>query len=188
MSDTITNLIADIRKWEKNAKTNSVDPKLAEICSGLVPVLDSIATRLEQLVKDGLYVTPEAAKKVIDPSIRPLDAVLMNPPFDRKLKTPVISMPGRAAIKCHAADPELPRLAASIETIKSDSGKVSCDCTLYAGNEVLADMQVYHGKRFAVRMCKQALRGAMSAFGKHRRLTANRSAREAAAAAAATNH
>lgn len=106
----------------------------------------------------------------------------------RTLKTPVISMPGRAAIKCHAADPELPRLAASIETIKSDSGKVSCDCMLFAGNEVLADMQVYRGKHFAVRMCKQALRGAMSAFGKHRRMTANRSAREATAAAAATNH
>ena len=50
MNDTITNLIADIRNWEKNAKKNSTDPKLAEVCSGLVPVLDSIATRLEQLV------------------------------------------------------------------------------------------------------------------------------------------
>ena len=66
------------------------------------------------------------------------------------LKMPVISMPGKAAIKYSVDDPELPRLAASIETIKSDSGKVSCDCTLFAGNEVLADMQVYRGKAFAV--------------------------------------
>ena len=63
MKDTITNLIADIRKWEKNAKTNSADPKLAEVCSALCPLLDSIGTRLEQLVKDGFYVTPEAARK-----------------------------------------------------------------------------------------------------------------------------
>ena len=54
MNDTITNLIADIRSWEKNAKKNSADPKLAEVCSGLVPVLDSIATRLEQLVNPPL--------------------------------------------------------------------------------------------------------------------------------------
>ena len=67
-NDTITNLIADIRSWEKNAKENSADPKLADICSGLVPVLDSIATRLEQLVKDGFYVTPEAARKFAEES------------------------------------------------------------------------------------------------------------------------
>ena len=54
MNDTITNLIADVRNWEKNAKKNSTDPKLAEVCSALVPVLDSIATRLEQLVNPPL--------------------------------------------------------------------------------------------------------------------------------------
>lgn len=119
------------------------------------------------------FFTPEAAKKVIDP-------VFANPPFDCKLKMPVISMPGRAAIKYQVDDPELPRLAASIETIKSESGKVSCDCTLYAGNEVLADMQVYRGKSFALAMTRRALKGAMSRFGKRRRMTANRQSREAA--------
>lgn len=98
----------------------------------------------------------------------------------RTLKMPVISMPGKAAIKYSVDDPELPRLAASIETVKSDSGKVSCDCTLYAGNEVLADMQVYRGKSFALKMTRMALKGAMSRFGKHRRTTANRQSREAA--------
>ncbi len=63
MNDTITNLIADIRKWEQNAKTNSAEPRLAGVSSALVSVLDPIATRLEQLVKDGFYVTPEAARK-----------------------------------------------------------------------------------------------------------------------------
>ena len=92
MNDTITNLIADIRNWEKNAKKNSADPKIAEVCSALVPVLDSIATRLEQLVKDGFYVTPEAARKFaeeqskkdatpIDPSAPTLNQILMNPPL-----------------------------------------------------------------------------------------------------------
>jgi hypothetical protein len=92
MNDTITNLIADIRNWEKNAKKNSAEPRLAEVCSALVPVLDSIATRLEQLVKDGFYVTPEAARKFaeeqskkdegpIDPNGPTLNQILMNPPL-----------------------------------------------------------------------------------------------------------
>lgn len=98
----------------------------------------------------------------------------------RTLKMPVISMPGEAAIKYNVGDPELPRLAASIETIETDPGEVSCDCTLYAGDEVLADMMVYRGKTFAVAMVRRALKGAMSKFGKHRRMTANRQAREAA--------
>ena len=87
MNDTITNLIADIRSWEKNAKKNSADPKLADICSALVPVLDSIATRLEQLVKDGFYVAPEAARKFAEAQKdimdgKSLNAILMNPPLE----------------------------------------------------------------------------------------------------------
>ena len=87
MNDTITNLIADIRNWEKNAKKNSADPKLADVCSALVPVLDSIATRLEQLVKDGFYVTPEAARKFAEAQKdimdgKSLNAILMNPPLE----------------------------------------------------------------------------------------------------------
>ena len=92
MNDTITNLIADIRKWEKNAKTNSADPKLAEACSALCPVLDSIATRLEQLIKDGFYVAPEAVRKFAEEQAKKdaglsfedapnLNEVLRNPPF-----------------------------------------------------------------------------------------------------------
>ena len=92
MNDTITNLIADIRKWEKNAKTNSAEPRLAEVSSALVSVLDPIATRLEQLIKDGFYVTPEAARKFaeeqskkdatpIDPNGPTLNQILMNPPL-----------------------------------------------------------------------------------------------------------
>lgn len=98
----------------------------------------------------------------------------------RKVKMPVISMPGKAAIKYSVDDPELPRLAASIQTIKPMSGKVFCDCILYADNEVLADMQVYHGKSFALAMVRRALKGAMSRFGKHRSMSANRQSREAA--------
>ena len=99
---------------------------------------------------------------------------------DCKLRMPVISMPGKAAIKYNVDDPELPRLAASIENSEPESGEVSCSCTLYVGNEVLAYMRVYRGKTFAVQMVRHALKGAMSRLGKHRRMTANRQAREAA--------
>lgn len=161
---------------------------LAQHCEG-VPAqmlklgIEGLANRLKKLVKDGFYVTPEAAreyallqKDILDG--KSLNDILKNPPFGRTLRMPVISMPGMAAIKYNADDPALPRLAASIETIKSDSGEVSCDCTLYAGDEVLADMMVYRGKTFAVAMVRGALKGAMSRLGKRRRMTANRQARE----------
>ena len=96
MNDTITNLIADIRKWEKNAKTNSADPKLAEACSALCPVLDSIATRLEQLIKDGFYVTPnEIIMEALCPKDAPkIDPLFMNPPLTGLAKFLSIPAPG----------------------------------------------------------------------------------------------
>ena len=102
MSDTITNLIADIRKWEQNAKKNSADPKLAEVGSALVSVLDPIATRLEQLAAPWVYFTPEAITKFLNGELKVeapsaeqskkdeglsfedapnLNEVLRNPPF-----------------------------------------------------------------------------------------------------------
>ena len=71
MNDTITNLIADIRKWEMNAKTNSAEPRLAEVSSALVSVLDPIATRLERLIKDGFYIAPEAVRKLTEEQANP---------------------------------------------------------------------------------------------------------------------
>lgn len=173
--DTLKSIIEDAHRLAK-----------VDIAPDLVkPAVETIALRLERLVKDGFYVTPAAArefaqaqKDIMDG--KSLNAILMNPPFGRTLKMPVISMPGKAAIKYSVDDPGLPRLAASIQTIKPMSGKVSCDCILYAGNEVLADMQVYRGKAFALAMVRRALKGAMSCFGKHRRMTANRQSREAA--------
>lgn len=98
--------------------------------------------------------------------------------FGRTLKMPVISMPGKATIKYHTDAPELPRLAAFIDTVKSDDGKASCDCTIFVGKEVLADMRVYRGKHFALALVRKALKGAMSRLGKRRRLTANRRKKE----------
>lgn len=79
MNDTITNLIADIRIWEKNAKANCAEPRLAEVGSALVSVLDPIATRLEQLVKD----TPmEVIREALCPKDAPkIDLGFANPPF-----------------------------------------------------------------------------------------------------------
>ena len=179
-TDALKSIIEDAHKLAK-----------ADIAPDLVkPAVETIALRLERLVKDGFYVAPEAAREIAQAHKdlmdgKSLDAILANPPFDCKLKMPVISMPGKAAIKYQVEDPELPRLAASIETVKSESGEVSCDCTLYAGGEVLADMQVYRGKSFALAMTRHALKGAMSKIGKHRRMAANRRAREAAAIEAA---
>lgn len=174
-TDALKSIIEDAHKLAK-----------ADIAPDLVkPAVETIALRLERLVKDGFYVTPEAAREIAQAHKdimdgKNLNAILANPPFDCKLKMPVISMPGKAAIKYQVEDPELPRLAASIEAVKSESGEVSCDCTLYAGGEVLADMQVYRGKSFALAMTRHALKGAMSKLGRRRRNKANRQSREAA--------
>lgn len=97
MNDTITNLIADIRNWEKNAKKNSAEPRLAEVSSALVSVLDPIATRLEQLVKDGAHVTPmEVMREVLCPKDAPkIDPAFANPPlngFAKFLSVPALGM------------------------------------------------------------------------------------------------
>jgi len=147
---------------------------------------DGVGASEEEKYDRGKTAFNEIAKEIAN--VMRLDLFGDEPPkkswvaseVGRTLKMPVFSMPGKAAIKYQVDDPELPRLAASIETIKSDSGKVSCDCTLYVGNEVLADMQVYRGKSFALAMVRRALKGAMSRLGKRRRMTANRQSREAA--------
>ena len=198
--DTIQNLIADVRNWEANAKKNSTDPKLVEVASALYPVLDSIATRLECLVKDGFYVAPESINKFareeiaadvppadtpIDPTAPTLNQILANPPFPELtasvVRTRIVVTPNGAAMKYDPLDDGLPRLSAHIETVADpDGGKASQACTIYVGGEVLADMTIYRGKHLAVRMVKQALKGAMSRLGKGRRMAANRRAREAA--------
>lgn len=121
--------------------------------------IEGVAMRLEKLQRD-----PSAA----------------NPPFGRTLKMPVISVPGKAAIKYHVDDPELPRLAALIEVDNPGDGKPVSTVGVYIGKELLADMNIYRGKAFALAMVRRALKGAMSKLGKHRRMTANRQSREAA--------
>ena len=76
--ETIQDIIADIRKKEKAAwrnqsfdeRTKTTVENYGGYTIGLL--LDSIATRLERVIKDGLYVTPKKA----------IDAVLANPPLE----------------------------------------------------------------------------------------------------------
>ena len=92
-------------------------------------------------------------------------------------KVQVISLPGKAAIKYHVDNPELPRLTAYVSSCGDNTQQ---ECKIYIGNDVLAELTVYRSRSFAVRMVRQALKGAMSRLGKRRRLTANRQSREAA--------
>ena len=100
----------------------------------------------------------------------------------RPLKVPVINMPGRAALAYKGAEADMPRLAALIEVDNPGDGKPVSSVGVYIGKELLADMTIYRGKCYAVKMVRGALKGAMSRLGKHRRMTANRQSREAAAA------
>jgi len=93
-NDTINDIINDAYDLAKGAATT---PSIG---------IKSIARRLEQLVKDGFYVTPEAARKFaedqakkdatpIDPSGPTLNQILMNPPltgFAKLLAIPALGM------------------------------------------------------------------------------------------------
>ena len=155
---------------------------------------ETIARRLERLVKHGFYVAPESVNKFAreeDAADAPtLNQTLANPPFPELtapvVRTRIVVTPNGAAMKYDPLDDELPRLSAHIDTVtRPDGGKASQACTLYVGGEVLAYMAIYRGKHFAVCMVKQALKGAMSKLGRRRRNKANRKAREAAAGNAA---
>ena len=157
-TDALKSIIEDAHKLAK-----------ADIAPDLVkPAVETIALRLERLVKDGFYVTP--FPELTAPAVR----------------TRIVVTPNGAAMKYDPLDDELPRLSASIE-MAQDVGdeEPSQRATLYIGGKVLAHMKVYRGKHFAVCMVKQALKGAMSKLGRRRRNKANRRAREAAAIEAA---
>lgn len=183
--DALKNIIEDAHKLAK-----------ADIAPDLVkPAVETIALRLERLVKDGLYVTPEAAHKFAEEHKdlmggKSLNQILLNPPLPELtapvVRTRIVVTPNGAAMKYDPLDDELPRLSASIE-MAQDVGdeEPSQRATLYIGGKVLAHMKVYRGKHFAVCMVKQALKGAMSKLGRRRRNKANRRAREAAAGNAA---
>lgn len=69
--DALESIIEDAHKLAKA----DIAPDLVKSC------VETIALRLERLVKNGLYVTPKAAMETVAGD-RPLDAVLMNPPLE----------------------------------------------------------------------------------------------------------
>ena len=97
----------------------------------------------------------------------------------------VITTPRCAAMAYRAHDPEIPPLKADIETGRTASGEVYQECQIYLGSETVANMTIWRGKAFAVKMVRGALKGAMSRLGKYRRMTANKAKRRAAKAEAA---
>ena len=182
MNDTITNLVADIRKWEKNAKTNSADPKLAEACSALCPVLDSIATRLEQLIKDGFYVTPEAARKFAEEQSKKDEGLSFEAEAELAKNRKLI---GTCAHNRHI-----------MSWNYSDELDITCRVTGNAeGNEwdfflenlgrVRAHGTVYGGRWLAIRLAKAMRNGLTSFRMRRRKSSSNRAARKSAELAAA---
>ena len=197
MKDTITNLIADIRKWEKNAKTNSAEPRLAEVSSALVSVLDPIATRLEQLVKDGFYVTPEAVRKFaeeqskkaatpIDPNGPTLNQILMNPPFQAEAElAKKRGLIGNCANNRHIMSWNYSDELDIACRATGDAAGIEWEFSLWELGRVRAHGTVYGGRWLAIRLAK-AMRNGLTSFRMHRRKSSsNRAARKSAELAAA---
>lgn len=90
-------------------------------------------------------------------------------------KVQVIRLPSVATLAYNADDPGLPRLTAYVVSCGDNSQQ---RCNIYIGDDVLAELTVYRNRNFAVRMVRQALKGAMSCLGKRRRHTANKREKE----------
>ena len=89
-------------------------------------------------------------------------------------KVQVIRLPDAATLAYNAA-PGLPRLTAYVASCGDNAQQ---RCTIFIGNEVLAELTVYKGLSFAIRMMRMALKGAMSCLGKRRRHSSNQRKKE----------
>ena len=90
-------------------------------------------------------------------------------------KVQVIRLPDATALAYNDAAPGLPRLTAYVSSCGDNSQQ---RCNIYIGDDVLAELTVYRGRSFAVRMVRPALKGAMSGLGKRRRYAANQRKKE----------
>ena len=90
-------------------------------------------------------------------------------------KVQVIRLPDATALAYNADAPGLPRLTAYVSSCDYNTLQ---ECKIYLGDDVLAKLTVYHGRSFAVRMVRQAIKGAMSCLGKRRRHAANQRKKE----------
>lgn len=89
-------------------------------------------------------------------------------------KVQVIRLPDAATLAYNAA-PGLPRLTAYVASCGDNAQQ---RCTIFIGNDVLAELTVYKGLSFAIRMMRMALKGAMSCLGKRRRHSSNQRKKE----------
>ena len=90
-------------------------------------------------------------------------------------KVQVIRLPDATALAYNADAPGLPRLTAYVSSCDYNTLQ---ECKIYLGDDVLAKLTVYHGRSFAVRMIRMALKGAMSRLGKRRRHSSNQRKKE----------
>ena len=141
-----------------NTKTTDQLNALVRLCNESIVEPDRAACNA-QAIKAGLI-------KLID------ETPAANAPRN---KVQVIKLPDATTLAYNADAPGLPRLTAHVSS--SDYNTLQ-ECKIYLGDDVLAKLTVYHGRSFAVRMVRLALKGAMSCLGKRRRHTANQRKKE----------
>ena len=177
---------------EKNTMLRAALNEMHEIITnndlGPFRDLETTYTRNASTVRAIAYVLAKVMRTELGGDIPPKtnpapEAKPKNPPADKKLKMAIISMPRWAAIKYDVGVPGLPRLTARVKAVNVVDGKreeTTSECEIFKGNELFGEMTVYAGKATAIRMLRGAMKAAMSRFGKRRRMTRNRQAREAA--------
>jgi hypothetical protein len=93
----------------------------------------------------------------------------------------VHNTPQLATLACHADDPELPKLTATVETRSGYGVPLELKiCRIYVEKNLLVLMHVCRGKNCAIRIVRGAMLDAMSYFGRKRRLAKNKKSRAAA--------
>ena len=141
-----------------NTKTTDQLNALVRLCNESI-VEPSRAACNAQTIRAGLL------ELIADPSVA-------NAPRN---KVQEIRLPDATALAYNDAAPGLPRLTAYVSSCGDNSQQ---RWNIYIGDDVLAELTVYRGRSFAVRMVRPALKGAMSGLGKRRRYAANQRKKE----------
>ena len=174
-TDALKSIIEDAHKLAK-----------ADIAPDLVkPAVETIALRLERLVKNGLYITP---KTVVEAAagVRPFDAILKDPPLE------MAAAPEEKTGNAVGITSNAKHVLAWSYTDDNDIRVVGDVCapgqmqiSAYENKKLVLIGSVFGGRWLAIRLARFVRNGLVSHRMKRRRNKQNRAARKAAAIEAA---
>ena len=171
-TDALKSIIEDAHRLAK-----------ADIAPDLVkPAVETIALRLERLVKDGLYITP---KKVVEAAagVRPFDAILKDPPLEMAA-APEKKTGNKVGITYNAKHLLTWSYANDndIRVVGDVCAPGQMQISGYENKKLVLVGSVFGSRWLAIRLARFIRNGLVSHRMKRRRNKQNRAARKSAAA------